>query len=97
MKCPSSLSFIILYSIVPYLISRFIAITKFLSMINLSFDFRVGGICLFMTVVMYILFYMYCLLYLIGGVPRMGPRVPFALLPFGHYPIKYLKLKLKEV
>ena len=28
---------------------------------------------------------------LIGGVPRMGPRVPFALLPFGHYPIKYLK------
>jgi hypothetical protein len=29
---------------------------------------------------------------LIGGVPRMGPRVPFALLPFGHYPIKYLKL-----
>ena len=39
-----------------------IAITKFLSIINLSFDFRVGGICLFMTVVMYILFYMYCLL-----------------------------------
>ena len=28
---------------------------------------------------------------LIGGVPRMGPRVLFALLPFGHYPIKYLK------
>ena len=28
---------------------------------------------------------------LIGGVPRMGPRVPFALLPFGHYPIKYPK------
>jgi hypothetical protein len=28
---------------------------------------------------------------LIGGVPRMGPRVPFALLPFGHCPIKYLK------
>jgi hypothetical protein len=28
---------------------------------------------------------------LIGGVPRMGPRVPFALLPFCHYPIKYLK------
>jgi hypothetical protein len=42
----------------------FIAITKFLSMINVSFDFRVGGICLFMNVVMYILFYMYCLLYL---------------------------------
>jgi hypothetical protein len=37
-------------------------ITKFLSIINLSFDFRVGGIYLFMTVVMYILFYMYCLL-----------------------------------
>ena len=29
---------------------------------------------------------------LIGGVPRMGPQVPFALLPFGHYTIKYLKL-----
>jgi F0F1-type ATP synthase assembly protein I len=28
-----------------------------------------------------------------GGVPRMGPRVSFALLPFGHYPIKYLKRK----
>jgi hypothetical protein len=28
---------------------------------------------------------------LIGGVPRMGPRNPFALLPFGHYPIKYSK------
>ena len=37
-----------------------IAITKFfLSIINLSFDFRVD--CS-MTVVMYILFYMYCLL-----------------------------------
>jgi hypothetical protein len=28
---------------------------------------------------------------LIGEVPRMGPRVPFALLPFGHYPIKVFK------
>jgi hypothetical protein len=28
---------------------------------------------------------------LIGGVPRMGPRVPLALLQFCHYPIKYLK------
>ena len=34
---------------------------------------------------------------LIGGVPRMGPRVPFALLPFGHYPIKYLKQNKKQI
>jgi hypothetical protein len=41
------------------------------------------------------MFYSTCVLsvvvYLIGGVPRIGPRVPFALLPFRHYPIKYLK------
>ena len=70
-----------------------IAITKFLSIINLSLDFRVGGICLFMTVVIYILLVLSVVVSLIGGVPRMGPRVPFALLPFGHYPIKYLKRK----
>ena len=35
---------------------------------------------------------MYCLSFyvLIGGVPRMGPRVPFVLFPFGYFPIKYL-------
>ena len=38
---------------------------------------------------------------LIGGVPRMGPRVPFALLPLGIFiPTKYLEqllLELKEI
>ena len=29
--------------------------------------------------------YVLCVICLIGGVPRMGPRVPFALLPLGIY------------
>ena len=29
--------------------------------------------------------YVLCVVCLIGGVPRMGPRVPFALLPLGIY------------
>ena len=38
--------------------------------------------------------YVLCVICLIGGVPRMGPRVPFALLPLGIYIylIKYLNL-----
>ena len=32
---------------------------------------------------MYILLVLSVVVSLIGGVPRMGPRVPFALLPFG--------------
>ena len=39
----------------------------------------------------YCLYVVVSLIGAFGGVPRMGPRIPFALLPFGHYPIKYLK------
>jgi hypothetical protein len=60
----------------------------------------------------YILFYMYlyvvvsfmsmfysicCCIFNRRSACRMGPRVPFALLPFGHYPIKYLKQNKKQI
>ena len=51
------------------IISNFRAISIYLP-IYFSFHFRL---------------YVLCVICLIGGVPRMGPRVPFALLPLGIY------------
>ena len=46
-------------------------------MINLSFDFRVGGMFIYdCKYVYFILHVLSVVVSLIGGVPRMGPRVP---------------------